>query len=252
MTDKRIRTHSLPVSIPSEELSKLEIEEHVARIFEDEVDFEADDETSGSSSRRPSSVAKQEIDQARRLSEKLSTATRNSSPILLVNSTNNASQSSIKSSDSGGSQRSIVGSLYSLGGAVWSYIRGKKGCASKNDTLFLGPNDTNSTEDNSTNSLFRNRSKSFSASTSTTRILNRADDELESNYSDSSDAPDFSLPNKSASPAPLHARVTVEPGRGKIVFKAEREQLHVCNLIGRDFGDDEHILSSRDITTVNH
>lgn len=122
--DKRSRTQSLPVFVPSEQLSNLDLNDESEKDSKEEYNFEADDETSEISSRRPSTVAKEEIDQARRLSAKMSTANRNSSPILLVNSTQLASQSSLKSSDSNESKKSLAGSIYSLGGAVLSFIRG--------------------------------------------------------------------------------------------------------------------------------
>ena len=42
-------------------------------------------------------------------------------------------------------------------------------------------------------------------------------------------------------------RSTAEPGRDKILFK---ECQGTCNLIGRDFPEEEHLLSSKDISSV--
>lgn len=113
MTDnRRTRVQSLPTAPPPED----------RRIFETEIEeenFEADDEISHMASRRPSTVAKEEIAQARRLSEILNDSSQKSSPVLLVNSSDtNLSISSETSS------RSFLGSIYSLSGAVWSFIRG--------------------------------------------------------------------------------------------------------------------------------
>ena len=123
MTDnRRNRVQSLPVSTLPDELAQTLRDQQIFESDIEEENYEADDETSQIDSRRPSTVAREEIAQARRLSERLSSGTsKNSSPILLVNST---TDSSLPSS-TGSTKSSLFGSIYSLGGAVWSFIRGK-------------------------------------------------------------------------------------------------------------------------------
>ena len=69
-------------------------------------------------------------------------------------------------------------------------------------------------------------------------------------HTDSSEAPNFNLPQELESQnSPHKMRTVAEAGRDKILFK---ESVDVsCNLIGRDFPEEEHILSSKDISTVN-
>lgn len=117
MTDnRRTRVQSLPAAAQPSVLKDQHIFESD---IEEEENFEADDETSQINSRRPSTVAKEEIAQARRLNERISgnVSINNQSPNL-------SSVSSVQSS-TGGSKTSLFGSLYSLGGAVLSFIRGK-------------------------------------------------------------------------------------------------------------------------------
>ena len=68
-------------------------------------------------------------------------------------------------------------------------------------------------------------------------------------FTDSSDAPNFNETTvTNPSPNNHKSRIIVEEGRDKVVFNEVSEC--VCNLIGRDFTEDEHILESRDISTV--
>lgn len=234
MTDnRRTRVQSLPTApLPADQ-----------RIFESEIEeenFEADDEISHMASRRPSTVAKEEIAQARRLSERLNDASQKSSPVLLVNSTDtNLSTSSTSS------KQSLLGSIYSLGGAVWSFIRGTQ----TNDRFslnLLGPVDTVSNDDLVEHRRHRSQSFSFQG----TRQPLKPVTSDESMHSDSSEAPNFNLAHvQEFDHSPSKMRSVAEAGRGKISFKMVEES--ACNLIGRDFPEEEFLLSSRDISTVN-
>ena len=119
MTDnRRTRVQSLPASSLPDELSQTLKDQHIFESDIEDENFEADDETSQINSRRPSTLAKEEIAQARRLNERLSYISSNKP------SPNLSSDSSVQSSAEG-SKTSLFGSLYSLGGAVLSFIRGK-------------------------------------------------------------------------------------------------------------------------------
>lgn len=119
MTDnRRTRVQSLPASSHPSDLKDQHIFESD---IEEEDNFEADDETSQITSRRPSTVAKEEIAQARRLNERIS----GNGNISINNPSPNLSSVSSVQNSTGGSKTSLFGSLYSLGGAVLSFIRGK-------------------------------------------------------------------------------------------------------------------------------
>lgn len=118
MTDnRRTRVHSLPASSHPELKDQHIFESDI----EEEDNFEADDETSQITSRRPSTVAKEEIAQARRLNERIS----GNGNVSINNPSPNLSSVSSVQSSTGSSKISLFGSLYSLGGAVLSFIRGK-------------------------------------------------------------------------------------------------------------------------------
>ena len=138
MSERRNRSHSLPLTSTPDNLKKLQKDiGNNFRISESDEssEFEADDEQVERRSpiyrRQPSIVAKNEISQAKRLSEKLSTSSRNTSPILLIDSTTTAPPESKKSSfysleeDNLNSKNSLLDSIYSFGGAVWNFIKGK-------------------------------------------------------------------------------------------------------------------------------
>ena len=118
----------------------------------------------------------------------------------------------------------------------------------------------------SASGLRRNKSKSFSFSSPKTASRSALDDE-ESDYefdSDSSEAPDFNSTSshaqtiqfgdheqqQQAQQSAKHQSklLSAEPGRGKIVFERVGP---LCNLIGREFPQEEHVLSSSDISSVN-
>lgn len=100
---RRSRTQSVPFSSSDFRL-------------QDDANNEADDEISACSSRRPSVSVNTGAEQPPQTSRKVS-------PILMVNSTN-ASNTSLNSIDSNQSKSSLIGSIYSLGGSLWSFIRG--------------------------------------------------------------------------------------------------------------------------------
>lgn len=117
MTDnRRTRVQSLPTSSLPDELSQALNDQ---RIFESDIEednFEADDEaTRQMNSRRPSTVAKEEIAQAH----------ENLSHISSSKPSPNLSSASSVQSSAEGSKTSLFGSLYSLGSTVLSFIRGK-------------------------------------------------------------------------------------------------------------------------------
>lgn len=103
---RRSRTQSLPISEATEFNLSKDTNDSIEEINEEIEDL--------AQSRRPSSIAKEEISQARRFSEKLSAP---SSP---------SESSSEQPAAANSSTHSLMGSIYSLGGAVWSFIRGKK------------------------------------------------------------------------------------------------------------------------------
>lgn len=86
--------------------------------------------------------------------------------------------------------------------------------------------------------------------------------EAEDSDSDSSDAPDFNAPSIYGQTIQFgdlddqHELLSkqqgklllAEPGRGKIVFVKVGT---FCKLIGREFPQDEQVLSASDISTVN-
>lgn len=80
----------------------------------------------------PSEVARREIAKARRLSEHLSSSSRSASPIVIVPSSRlrprvDAVPPTGTEPSSASSSSSLVSSLFSLGGAVWKFIRGERG-----------------------------------------------------------------------------------------------------------------------------
>lgn len=128
MTDnplRRSRTQSLPSVHDQEPIKRSQSPLHTSCKVEEEAEeenFEADDETSTKSiSRRPSTVAKEEIAQARRLSEKLSNTNDTShSNVIKSNDTRTTKESS-----SNNRSNSLFGTIYSMGGSFWNFIRGK-------------------------------------------------------------------------------------------------------------------------------
>ena len=120
---------------------------------------------------------------------------------------------------------------------------------------ILGPVDTVSTDEllmkrSSKNSNLQSRSKSFSVVSN--RIINPSEDFSDDGFmSDSSEAPDFSIPpNEEAGPAEISKmKIIAEPGKDRIIFDKITPS-NTCNLIGRDFPSDEHVLSVSDISSV--
>ena len=111
-----------------------------------------------------------------------------------------------------------------------------------------------------------NKSKSFAFSspkmTATSSLAASEIDEGSDLDSDSSDAPDFGTPSihshndqsrdhrdqlNSSSPKHQSKILAAEPGKGKIVFGRVEP---FCTLIGREFPEDEHVLSISNISTV--
>lgn len=113
-----IKRPQSPLHISSSSLSSSDIEEE---------NFEADDETSRNSTRRPSSVAKEEIAQARRLSQKIS------GDDLISEKEKEERSGKTSSIQSSKESVSLFGSIYSFGGAVWNFIRG-------NNNIDIGNN----------------------------------------------------------------------------------------------------------------
>lgn len=118
---------------------------------------------------------------------------------------------------------------------------------------FSGPVDTDSNEE--LIETRRHRSQSFSVPSPTTtskRVpLHQTADSDDSIHTDSSEAPNFNLPQELESPkshSSHNMRSTAEPGRDKILFKECQED--TCNLIGRDFPQEEYLLSSKDVSSV--
>ena len=120
--------------------------------------------------------------------------------------------------------------------------------------MSLGPveNDSN---DEQVNYHRNKRESTFSTTSATSKPhpLFKKPQILDEFSSDSSDAPNFSLSEDfDGSPSQSHSshkhRVVAEAGRDKIVFKNCSEGF--CNLIGREFPEDEHVLSSNDVLTV--
>ena len=137
MTNRRVRANSLPISssISLEENENIpEIDNLKLFDLDDETSVEADDEatpTISTDSKGPSLISKQEIEQARRLGQKMNSTDRinrininknnnSDKSILMVNST-----STIKTTAKSSSSSNLISSVYSIGGAVWSFIRGK-------------------------------------------------------------------------------------------------------------------------------
>lgn len=136
MTNRRVRANSLPInsSISLEENENIpEINNLKLFDLDDETSVEADDEatpTISTDSKRPSLISKQEIEQARRLSQKMNSTDRinriysnnnnSNKSIFMVNSTSTINTTAIPSSSP-----NLINSVYSIGEAVWSFIRGK-------------------------------------------------------------------------------------------------------------------------------
>lgn len=116
---RRSRTQSLPISEATEFNLSGDTDENFSI---EEINEEIEDLAQ---SRRPSSIAKEEISQARRFSEKLSAP---SSP---------SESSSEQPAAANSSTHSLMGSIYSLGGAVWSFIRGKRNKVCSKRSLSL-------------------------------------------------------------------------------------------------------------------
>lgn len=127
---------------------------------------------------------------------------------------------------------------------------------------FLGPIETDS-NDELTTSYRRNKSKSFSATSPSNSSSKKSPPKLfiddssddAAVHSDTSEAPDFDLPikNDTDMAAAVKLKTGVEIGRDKIVFKevsGGNENNVSCNLIGREFPEIEHVLTSKDISTV--
>jgi hypothetical protein len=97
----------------------------------------------------------------------------------------------------------------------------------------------------------RQRSQSFSVpSPESKRVSLHGAESDDSVHTDSSEAPNFNLPHELESPkshSSHNMRSTAEAGRNKILFK---ECQVACNLIGRDFPEEEHLLSSIDVSSV--
>ena len=112
---RRSRTQSLPISEATEFNLSGDTDEN----------FSIEEIEDLAQSRRPSIIAKEEISQARRFSEKLSAP---SSP---------SESSSEQPAAANSSTHSLMGSIYSLGGAVWSFIRGKRNKVCSKRSLSL-------------------------------------------------------------------------------------------------------------------
>lgn len=119
---RRSRTQSLPPS-PIAEVEENDPNDFIDKILEDEeqihFDYEGDSETH-KFSRNPFTVAKEEIAQARRLNEKM----RISGELIESSELSPTSTSSNENS----SNPSLLGSIYSMGEAVFSFIRGTVKC----------------------------------------------------------------------------------------------------------------------------
>ena len=137
---------------------------------------------------------------------------------------------------------------------------------------FLGPVETDSNDDEADGNLQRSKSsffsiKSKSQSSISVKSNSKHQTEFESedcNSENSSEAPDFD--NLDDIPIPSQAsnlqmqnttetsekRSNPEPGRGKIAFKNVDEFGSNCTLIGRDYPEEEHVLTKKDISTVRN
>ena len=147
------------------------------------------------------------------------------------------------------------------------FIHYQTDSVNKNKNISLqGPIETDSNDEVDGNGNLRmSRSKSFSikskSKSQSSISIKKHQNESESEDCDSatsSEAPDFddlndlpSQTSKSQSIETSEKRSIPEPGRGKIIFKASGEfDGNTCTLIGRDYPEDEHVLSKKDITTV--
>lgn len=110
----RSRSLSLPINSPSKKFNEVDqltdLLDQTFAISEDE----ADDERSVNDDHTPKQAAKREIAHARKLSKNL----------ISQHTTHNTTESFEPSHTHNRPNRSLVGSIYSLGGAVWNFIRG--------------------------------------------------------------------------------------------------------------------------------
>ena len=105
MSDNRRRSRTQ--SLVRNNFSEVNENAFVEGVHDEQIRI--DEASRKSSPKKPSVIAKEEIAEARRFSEKLS-------------SPPSPSESLSKSINS--STPSLLGSIYSIGGAVWSFIRG--------------------------------------------------------------------------------------------------------------------------------
>lgn len=123
---RRSRTQSLPTGVaPSQQepFKRFKSPLHVSCEADEEVEdnFEADDEISTrNSSRRPSTVAKEEIAQARRLNNEIISSNSKSKSENAAIDARGGSKESVSSNRS----NSLFGTMYSIGGSFWNFIRG--------------------------------------------------------------------------------------------------------------------------------
>ena len=107
---RRSRTQSLPLA-PNEEI-ETNYRENI-KDYDEKIEFDGEGECF-EPSKKPFIAPKGEIAQARRLNEKMcASPSHTESPTL----------SAVSNADS--TAPSVLGSIYSIGGAVWSFIRGK-------------------------------------------------------------------------------------------------------------------------------
>lgn len=240
---RRSRTKSLPLSVNEADLNETIFVDKIEEDSDEKIyfDLEGENETD-KSSKKPFPKAIKEIAQAQRLSS-----------AKLGSSTSSSDLSSISSSSRPDSSTpSLFGSIYSIGEAVMSFIRGTL-IIHIISHFVLGNGENDSNDDLNSSSDYRRCNKSKSFSFSSPKMAHNSENDDDSG-SESSDAPDFDAPtvhfgnlDLQLSPKQQGKLLLAEPGRGKINFG----KIHpFCNLIGRDFPQDEHVLSASDISSV--